>query len=474
MKRYYILMLIISFASGCSDMVDGLNDNPNSPTFASYSYVLTGTEVGNIIFQTGETARRAGIFCGYYTGIDRQHQGFSNYTLTTSDFDDLWEDAFVKTYRNAIETKKAAEAEGITGVTVGITQVIQAMTIGTVASLFGDTPFDEAGTLDAENPVFEDQVSVYTKVQTLLDEAIINLQAGVGRPTSGSEIYFDGDPVKWIEVAYTLKARFFMHVKDYGSAYTAAQSGISSNGNSLMAPHGTALDNSNLNYQFFAIQVRQSDLVTSPFMTSLVAPTPATNPIIANYRGNAKTNETARYNFLFRVTSFGTQPNTLANGFAAQSAKAPIVTYQENLLILAEAGFRTAGFTTGLSHLNDFRAYMATGGYMTNPTLPNLQYDAYVAADFDNGGIENTDGVSPDNALLREILEERYVTLFGQIEGFNDTRRTIAESAVRVPVAPNTGSALPERFIYPQSEIDRNINTPSPIPDLFAPTEINN
>ncbi|MCB0641281.1 MAG: hypothetical protein KDC44_06555, partial [Phaeodactylibacter sp.] len=62
---------------------------------------------------------------------------------------------------------------------------------------------------------------------------------------------------------------------------------------------------------------------------------------------------------------------------------------------------------------------------------------------------------------------------FGQIEGFNDTRRTLNEANVRVPVEPNVGSQLPQRFLYPTTEIDRNQNIPNPIPDFFAPTAIN-
>jgi hypothetical protein len=73
--------------------------------------------VGNIVLNTGETARRAGIFIGYYEGIDRQHLGFYNYTLTTSDFNSLWFDLYVDTYRNALEAELAATDEGLGGVT---------------------------------------------------------------------------------------------------------------------------------------------------------------------------------------------------------------------------------------------------------------------------------------------------------------------------------------------------------------------
>ena len=472
MKKIISLFTIIALI-GCSDIVEGLNVDPNNPTTASYQNVLTGAEVGNIILQTGETARRAGIFAGYYTGIQRQHQGFNAYTVTTSDSDDLWEDAFVKVLRNAKVAEELAMAEGIEGVTIGITQVLQALAYGTSASLFGDIPFDEAGDIAIENPTFEGQLAVYGKVQNLLDAAIVNLTTGTGRPASGSDIYFDGDPALWAEVAYTLKARYFMHTKEYGNAYSAAQNGVSTSGNSMMAPHGSAADDSNLNYQFFAIEVRSADLITSDFFASLIQSDGGSSPNFANYRGNTKTNETARYNYLLQTTGTGIQPNTNADGMAQIDASAPIVTYQENLLILAEAGLRSANFTAGLGHLNEFRTFMAAGGYLSNPVVTDLQYDVYVAADFDNGGIENTTGLSNTDALLREILEERYVTFFAQTEGFNDTRRTLGESLVRVPVPVVPKVELPQRFIYPQSEIDRNVNVPNPLPGFFEATAVN-
>jgi hypothetical protein len=466
MKSYILLFLSIILTQSCSDLVEDLNNDPNNQTQSAYQTILTGAEVGNMLFQTGENARRACIFAGQYTGIDRQHLGFSQYSVTTSDFDALWNDGYVDALRNAIITEEAANNENIGPVTIGITQVLQAQSFGTLTALYGDIPFDEAVNGDFPNPMFNNQVDVYSKIQTLLDKAISNLQQGSGRPATGSDIYFDGNAQAWIENAYTLKARFYMHVKDYSNAYAVAQNGISSSNNSMYGPHGTAAEDSNLNYQFFAIEVRQSDLVVSNFMANLINPTSNT------YRGHSKTNESGRNNFYFTTNSLGVQPN-ISNGYAAQSAPIALVTYQENLLILAEAGFRTNGFDNGLFHLNNFRSFMNNGGYLTNVNSSNITYEPFVAADFTSGGIENLDGISTENALLREILEERYITLFGQIEVFNDTRRTENESIVRVPVIPNTGNVLPQRFIYPQSEIDRNSNTPNPIPDFFNKTPVN-
>lgn len=471
MKKILYITLVSLLVVSCQDLFEGINDDPNNPISAPYDKILTGAQVGNIILQSGETARRAGIFAGYYTGVDRQHLGFSQYTVTTSDFDGLWDDAFVNTLRNATVAEQSAIEAGVTGVSIGIAQTLKAMAFGTATSLYGDIPFDEA-VFEVENPMFEDQVTVYGKIQALLDDAIINLQLGTGRPPSGSDIYLNGDAQKWIQVANTLKARYYMHTREYAMAYTAAQNGISSSDNGLYGPHGTGLDESNLSYQFFGVYSRAADLIVSDFMTSLVAPNAGVNPDFANYRGNAKTNEAGRYGYYFQVKGVGVQPNT-ADGFAAQTASTSLVTFEENLLILAEAGFRSSGFNTGLQHLNEFRAYMNAGGYLSNANVADIQYDAYDANDFANGGIENPDNTSADNALLREILQERYVTLFGQVEGFNDIRRTENETVVRVPVIPNVGSELPQRFIYPQSEIDRNSNIPNPIPNFFTPTKVN-
>jgi hypothetical protein len=476
MKKLIIINILSLFVFSCSHMVEDLNQNPNNPTSAPYQYTLTGAEVATIVLQTGEPARESGIFAGQFTGFDRQHLALNNYLVTATTFDSTWRIIFRDILRNIRVAEASAIESGINGVALGILQVLEALDLGTATSLFGDIPFDQAGSLEFENPEFESQIVVYGKIQSLLDDAISNLAIGTGRPPANTEIYFDGNPVAWTQVAYTLKARFFMHTKEYPLAYTAAQKGIGSNGsthvNNMKSPHGTATDDANLNYQFFALASRKNDLVTSDFFASFIDSNKATNPIPANYRGNSKTNETARYNYLLQTTVVGIQPNFNTNGFAQIDAPAQIVTYAENLLILAESGAR-ANFNTGLGHLNAFRAYMALGGYITNPVIANIKYDPYVAADFDNLGIENLDGISSINALLREILEERYITLFGQIEVFNDTRRTQDESIVRVPMVPNVGSDLPQRFLIGNSEVDTNNDTPNPIPGFFERTRVN-
>lgn len=467
-KKYIFGYIVILLFASCGSLVEGLNETPNSPTSSPYNFVLTGAQVGTIIVHEGEAARKANIFSGHLEGIDRQHLGFNDYIVSSGDFDSQWDDAYVHAIRNALEAEKTAEEEGRIGIATGIAKVLQALAFGTSTSLWGDIPFDEAGFLEFQNPAFENQLEVYDELQLLLDEAITELQSGEGRLVSNTDFYFEGDAIPWIEVAYTLKARYYLHTGNYPEAYQAASNGISSHDNSMMAPHIQAQPGSNLYNQFFAVS-RPNDIKISDFFDGLV------NPSSGDYRGNAKTDETARYNNYFRTNNSGVTVNTNNNGYMAAAAPFPLVSYAENLLILAETGLRSNSFGIGLSHLNEFRAFMRLGGYLYNidATTSGLQYDDYVANDFQSNGMANTDNLSQNDALLKEILEERYITLFGQIEAFSDTRRTYNEQNVRVQVPPNVGNELPQRFLYPQSEIDRNSNTPSPIPGFFEKTPVN-
>ena len=464
MFRVYIFTFLLFITIGCDTIIpEDINLNPNSPSEAPEDLVLTGSMVGTILFHEGATARRSGIWSGYFRGTDRQHEGFDNYLVEASDFSAIWNDMFINSLRNAIISEEKAIQNDRSGIITGISKVIQAYGLGVAASLYGDIPFDQAGRIEFITPVFEDQKEVYNKVQILLSEAIIELSLGINKPINGSDIFFNGDESKWIKVANSLKARFYMHTKEYDLAYSYASLGIGSKSDNMYAIHGEVQGNSNLYYQFFTGS-RGSELTSENTMILDLL-----NPSSALYRGNSKTDESARFGYYFSGSG---RPNFF-DGYFTRSNSFPLVSYSENLLTLAESGLRTKNFYTGLSHLNDFRGYMASGGYLNNgyDTL-SLKYNPYIQSDFEVGGIENINSLTKEDALLNEILEERYVTFYAQTEGFNDVRRTRKEGN-SVKIIPNTGSLLPERFLYPQSEIDTNPNTPSPLPGFFEPTQVN-
>lgn len=470
MKKYIIYSLaVLSIGLGsCKKSVEGFNDDPNSPQDADAITMLTGVETGNFSIQEGEPARLAGMWSGYFTGQQQQYLAFHQYLIIARNFDDMWQRSFSGVLKNDRLMKQKAYQTNNRRL-VGVAQAIEANIMGTSTALWGDVPFMEAASELYTNPKYDAQAQVYASIQTLLDSAIQNFASTAFVDFSAQDIPFAGNMTKWTQAAYTLKARYYLHTGQYALALAAAQNGINAAANNWVAPHySTGKGAYNLYYQFFA-QDRTGWLdATGSYAVALL------NAANTKYRGNAKTIEKARYNYMY---SSATNPNYTANGFFYQTSSFPLASYAENLLILAEADARVNGFAAGLTRLNTYRAYLAAGGYIgsTYLTAGSYKYDAYVAADFTSGGMENptANAIAQDRALLREIMEERYITFIGQIEGFNDLRRTFKEPDIRVPVPPNVGTQFPQRFLYPQVEIDLNTSTPNPIPSLFTKTPVN-
>jgi hypothetical protein len=462
--------------SACEDIVEGVNDNPNNPTDAPLSLMLTGIEVANIAVHSGHPARVASIWSGYLRGADRQHSAINSYIIDGDSFDQTWEKIYANIIGNGnLIIDKAAEIDN--RLVMGITKVLQAHILGTATSVFGDIPLSQIdNSREFSNPAFDPQLEVYARLQELLDDAIMDLETGKGS-IGDAEIYFEGDGLKWLEVAHTLKARFYLETRQYDLAFQEAQLGISVLENSLVTPQGSIPGQNENLYHGFLEGGRAGDIdARDTYITQIL------DPASTLYRGNAKTSEEARFNFYFKNVDNpeSITPNTsgsdASGGVFAVDASFPLITYQENLLILAEAALRTEGLASGLEAYNAYREFMNAGGYI-NPAYQSdayeLKYLSYELADLQPNGLLNIDGISPEDALLKEILMERYVAFFGQLTGFTDIRRTRAEN-LGVQPPPNTGDQLPERFIYSQAEINSNTNAPDEIPGIFSRTPVNN
>lgn len=478
-KTYLLLGGIILIASSCKHVVENINIDPNRPTSAPYTLTLNGAEVASFLVYEGNLARVAGIFARSFTGADRQYVSLQNYNTSSVDYNDTWDNL----YSTVIAQDKivVSQAEAVNDkATVGIAQVLEAQGFGLATDLWGDVPFAQVGDPDKyPTPAFDAQADVYKGVQSLLDSAIDNLLSGVGNGPSSKDIFYGGDADKWLQVAYTLKARYYLHTKDYASAVTNSLKGINDAGNNMLDPHGSSyLIDFNVYYSFLSYD-------RPGYMNADGAIAPAyLDPTSDTYKGNSKTDETARFEYYFQtgLNTGGLDPNVLVdfdwgnpsdqNGFFGATTSFPLVTFEENQLILAESYIKGSNnLQSALDALNKHREYLNGGGSINTGYIPDgLKYDDYTLADFNAGGIANKGNLSQEMALLTEILKEKYVTLTGQIEQFNDVRRT--KNFLKIP--PTNGSTLPQRFLYPQDEINTNPNTPVlTTADLFKATTVN-
>lgn len=461
-SKYMLAAATVFGLWSCESLVSGLEKDPYSPAIDDIpvELMVTGAQLANALVQEGELTRLMGMWSGYFTGADRQYISLWQYSSNAGDYDSPWENLYQGAISQAQIIQK--EADKINNVKLrGIAKVMEAHALGTATMLWGDVPYTQANNYDEfPNPKYDSQTEVYAAVQRILSEAITDLDGKGGLKNKAADIFFKGDVAKWKAAAQTLKARYYMHTREYAKAYDAASKGISTPDGSMITPHGENLGDANIYWYF--MEWERSGYMSSDgaHIISLMDTAAAST----TDRGNAKTNESERFKFYFTADNYasGYEPN-FVDGIYAIDADYGLVTLEENLLILAESGARSKDFNTGLRHLNELRAIGPGGAVM-------LPYDA---SDFNSGGMENADNIPSDRALLREILEERFVTLFGQLEGCYDIRRTAKEGDVRVKVQPNVGTTIPQRALYSQKEVNANTSSPNPLPGLFDPTPIN-
>jgi len=488
LSKFLSLLLIVAVSFvGCKSFTNGYNNDPNNPTDSPPDLMLTGAQVGMLQFMEAGGARLAGMWDGHFTGSDRQYVALNNYNVTAREFDEPWSQAYAdvlgqtKIIRNKADNLNNRIIKGIAG-------VVQAQTAGMVASLWGNVPYSQYGDVEKyPNPKYDDQASVFSSVQSLLDASIADLQSGQGINPGEKDIFYGGDTSKWVEAAYTLKARFYLQTGEYQKAYQASQKGISTSDNDMMGAHTGSVYNGDMNTYFsFCVYDRPA------YMSANQAAAP--DIFLSSERNDSKTNDMARAyftyvypNYLGDIYNSGPELNFVDNpvfglgvyrGFYASNHPFPLVTYAENELIKAEALTMNGpqqSLSDAITALNNERAWLRNdydmGSWESLLSAPR-QYDDYVMADFLPGtgmaDVTNGSGTAQDN-IFYKIIQERFLTLGGTYSTFNDIRRT--DNVLGIPA--NKGSKIPQRFLIPQSEVNSNANVPSTQPGLFDPTPVN-
>jgi len=472
MKNIYIksiLALLIIFSFSCEDLNEDINANPNDilTTDVEDKLFLTGAQLANIQLQLGHLNRISGMYSGQLIGFSSLYSNIYGYALSTVESNSEW----FALYVGVLNNMRLLQDNSTNTQLVGIAQIIEGHAFGTAASLWGGIPYSEAGNPEIEDPTFDSQVSVYNAAIQKLNSGISTLQSASSSSLS-QDIIFGGNKDKWIEAAHTLVARFSLHKKDYAGAISAANSGISSaSGDMKFNPPATQTGDTNL-FATILNGSRAGDLGNSSggqesFLLQLLSNDYSTN------RNHAKTDETARYGY-YKINSTSGSANT---GIIAEDEPQNMVTYFENELILAEAKARQGSLADGLTHLNNVRSWLNSGGNLnSNHSSNSYKYEAFVASDFSSGGIENQDGVDANTAFLREVIEERYVSGFGMHMPFNDARRLRkSDSAYSVPfvLVGGPNPPYPERMPYAATELNSNSNAPAEDPGIFTKTEVN-
>ena len=432
------------FTSSCESFLETESaiTDPNNPSVANRNQLFVGAQANVFGQQEGTVAMTSCIWMQQCAGINgrfvESYGLYSSITPTSHDAD------FISIYTagglvGLRQIQASATADGDLKYR-GIAKVLEAMTMMFAADVWGDAPYSEAVTSETE-PAFDEQAAIYTALLTLLDGAITDL-GGAGTGPGEFDLIYGGDAAtqmdNWIRTAHMLKARIHLHrieaeaagVAGFGTgnaaaARTEALAGYTSSAQDFLTFHTEATSERNMWAQFQNTAFG-TDLVAGSTLVDIM--NAQADPRRPEYFGTNALGTFGGYN----VTTQTTAPNTISP--IAGSARTddptfrqPIITFEERQLILAETEFRlgnTAAAATALNVVLALRGKPAeTAGSIT----------------------------------LNDIMTEKYILLFGNIEAWNDWKRTCLPA--RTPAAGNP--RIPGRLIYGDTEEQTNSNTPA-------------
>jgi starch-binding outer membrane protein, SusD/RagB family len=439
--RGALCALLVGTLAGCGDDFltgPGLTTDPNAPSEATRDQLLVSVQLRQFVSHTGALARVAGMWTQQFAGVGNQTVSWDQYQLTEADIQS-WPNFYGGGgLIDLREIQAQSEAAGDRAY-LGVAKVWEAFTIGTAASIWGDIPYREAVNPAIDKPVLDPQAQVYADIQALLDSAIGDLQAGTaGGALRFNDLVYEGNLAQWIQAAYTLKARYYIHwaaVQAKPEANTAcggncaqqalaaAQNGISVPANNFRTFHTSAGGHENIWFQWE--RERNNQLRAGGFFVNLLQSRndPRVTEYFAPVGGQV----------------VGGVPATPAPGLswlsatrAANNFRQPLITYAENQLIMAEANYRLNQPGAALANLNNARA---------GSGLPAL------------GGLAG-------QALFNEIAIEKYIALFQNIEVWPEFRRNCAPLAYGFQFVGNR--RVPGRLFYQSAERNNNPNIRPP------------
>lgn len=454
-----VAVLTITALLGCESFTEGYDANPLYPTEATPERTFVGAELAFNMFMEGFSSQFAAMWAQQATGTERQFGGFQVYSVDAADFGGEWLYAYTYVLADLRLVQADARAAGQRNL-AGAAQILEGLTMGTVAALWGDVPYSEAAMPDVTTtPKYDPQMSVYEAVLARLDAGITEF-AGHPTPLADDAFSISGQPGLWIKLGHSAKARYLMHTArnaGYSPAFLnqvlaeGAQGILATNGSEdLMFRHGVVYQgNMSLWHSFQNFD--RSGYLTAEGSFAV--------PLMRARAGDGKTDETGRLAYYY--TPDGRDLNTGPQGAYAEDEPYPGFRASETHLLMAEAHARLGNAAEAVAELNLARQYNN--------------------ARFGNASTDHAPGDFPTpEALLQAVLNETYLSLMHQVEVFNFLRRInyrieyVDAGGATVSLRPANGTQFPQRFLYPAEELTANPNRPvQTSADLFRATAAN-
>lgn len=399
-----------------------LNNDPTTSINPDPKIILP-TVLANLAYvYGGDIARLDALITQQVAGGGNQMLAYDMYNYSNADFDNMWNSLYTTTLNNTDKMEKYCSELNYTQY-VGICKTIKAFSYSVLVDHFGDIPFSEALMApEIFQPKFDQAQNVYDGIFVLLhqSDSLLNEPDALRMP-GADDILFNGRINNWIKFNHALRARLYMHLKQYAQAQASL---VSANGIDVKFKFESPASGPMRQFD----DNRFGDLV---YMESYLFSTMSN---IGDSRIYAYVDTS--YNSLGSVFYDAAAPIYFVSAMEQKFMEAEILARDNDptaATVLADAvqmSFDFTGDTTGMA------ASMAAYPY------------------------QDTD---PLNDRLRAVMMQKYFAMFLQPETFADWRRTGYPN-----ISPNSGSNIPRRFLYPTDETNTNSNTPGGV-TLYTP-----
>lgn len=464
-------------ATSCKKDFLEVNVDPNNPTTASVDLVLP-TALVYAAYDLGNPYQIVGGFWSQYwtqgpTG--NQFSNYDQYSINSGDFDRQWINVYagpLNDLRYIVEEGQKTDNPNY----AAIGKIMQAYLFQYVTDMQGDVPFKES-LLGATNlnPKFDSQQEIYDGLITLVDAGLALLDENSNTHPGADDLFYHGDMHLWKKFANTLKLKIFLRqayvrpaVAEAGVKALYAANAEFIDFEETAAVHFTTATfnqhplfahiNSVGEFNILASQtalnymLNLNDPRVDIFYRKATAGAGAgTHVGIPQGKGRILPNPATLDDRQFSKPgpAIGGAPSTGVGGAA------PVIFFSEaeSYFLQAEAAVRGWGTGDAAQLYSDGieLSFLQWG-------LTSAQFNTYKA----QAGVTFPAAGTPEQKL-EAIITQKWVSMCGtqNIESWTEWRRTGYPDIFTISETSIIGSKFPTRFLYPDSEVTSNPNTPA-------------
>jgi hypothetical protein len=467
-KVLFLFIAVAAIFGSCKKALD-INSDPSrlTPEQANLSGLLGSTIqfTATSFFNVGQYGNSYPQYLAGFNTYEANIDAYNPYG-----FDNIWESAYRDALPNLKDMITRAETLGAPQYS-GIGKTLMALLLMQSTDIWGDLPYSQAFQgPSVPSPTYDKQEDIYnTSIKALLDGAIADLAkpvpAAAALKVGTSDLIFNGNISSWQKAAYAARARYYMNLSKRNPA------------NLVNAAADAALGVDETLRSGIDVQLKYSQERPSPWYTNLGQPAITAKQHRPSYFLVNLMNGTGYFTGVIdprlpklfdnngAATYIGRPVGALSNEqganlanaditdktfYGARTSPVPIITYSEMQFIRAEALLATNRAAANTAYINGIKGNME-----------KLGVDAGAISVYTSNPVITKAG----NITITDIMLQKYIALFLQMETWTDMRRYQYSTTVYPGLVPPFKDLLGpgvyvQRAKYPDNEPGRNPNVP--------------